>query len=128
MRPHSPIVPFAYLLRPSPRCGFPGLVQHLTNTRTAAGNMSSAVPLATIVIIGSHADQGTNLLAHELRIQTARIAILDGRGDGAPRLGGRVGWLVAVAPPAYTVGVVQAHLPSRPSCGLGRRAAGPSSR
>src|SRR5215813_9011715 len=85
MRPHSPIVPFAYLLRPSPRCGFPGLVQHLTNTRTAAGNMSSAVPLATIVIIGSHADQGTNLLAHELPElgqtgeQRAAVYFADGR-------------------------------------------------
>ena len=28
--------------------------------------MSSAVPLATVVIIGSHADQGSNLLAREL--------------------------------------------------------------
>jgi len=43
-----------------------GHVQHLTDTRTATGDMSSAVPLATIVIIRSHADQGTNLLAREL--------------------------------------------------------------
>ena len=47
-----------------------GHVQHLTNTRTAAGNMSSAVPLATIVIIGSHADQG-NLRAVNSTARTA---------------------------------------------------------
>src|SRR5215469_6289335 len=42
-----------------------GHVQHLTHPRTTAGNMSPAVPLATVVIIGRYADQGTNLLARE---------------------------------------------------------------
>src|SRR5713226_9517705 len=43
-----------------------GHVQHLAHTCAATGDMPAAVPLAAVILVGRHADQGTNLLAREL--------------------------------------------------------------